>query len=47
MGHMDKEQAVFEQLSLSDFKMWSSIALKAFNNYTIIMTNKSNNIRIS
>ena len=25
---MDKEQAVFEQLTLSDFKKWSSTALK-------------------
>ena len=38
MGHFDKEQAVFEQLNLSDFKKWISIALKTFNNYTIIMT---------
>ena len=26
---MDEEQAVFEQLTLSDFKKWSSTALKA------------------
>ena len=26
---MDEEQAVFEQLTLSDFKKWSSAALKA------------------
>ena len=25
---MDEEQAVFEQLTLSDFKKWSSTALK-------------------
>ena len=41
MGRMDKEQAVFEQLTLSDFKKWSSTALKTFNNYTKIMTNNS------
>ena len=28
MGRMDEEQAVFEQLTLSDFKKWSSTALK-------------------
>ena len=33
---MDEEQAVFEQLTLSDFKKWSSTALRAFNNSTII-----------
>ena len=26
---MDEEQAVFEQLTLSEFKNWSSTALKA------------------
>ena len=26
---MDQEQAVFEQLTLSDFRKWSSAALKA------------------
>ena len=26
---MDEEQAVYEQLTLSDFKKWSSTALKA------------------
>ena len=36
---MDKKQAVFEQLSLSDFKTWSSTALKTFNNYNEIITN--------
>ena len=41
MGDMDKEQAVFEQLILSDFKKWSSSALKTFNNYTTAMTNNS------
>ena len=43
---MDGEQAAFEQLTLSDFKKLSSTALKAFNNYTIIMTNNSDKIRI-
>ena len=47
MGCMDKEQAVFEQLTLSNFKKWSSTALKTFNNYTIIMTNNSDKIKIS
>ena len=30
---MDEEEAVFEQLTLNDIKMWSSTALKTFNNY--------------
>ena len=47
---MDGEQAVFELLILSDFKKWSSTVLKTLNNYTIIMTNNTNNsdkIRLS
>ena len=47
MGCVDKGQTVFEQLSLSDFKKWSSIVLKSFNNYAVIMTNNSDKIRIS
>ena len=47
IGRIDKEQAVFEQLTLSDFKKWSFTALKTFNNYTIIKTNNSYKIRIS
>ena len=43
---MGSEQAVFEQLTLRDFKKWISAALKIFNNCTIIMTNNSDNIRI-
>ena len=31
MSHMDEEQVVFEQLILSDFKMWSSAALTHFS----------------
>ena len=38
---MDEEQAVFEQLTRSDFKKWSCTALKTFNNYTIIINNNS------
>ena len=33
---MDEEQAISEQLTLNDFKKWSSIAFKTFNNSTII-----------
>ena len=33
---MDEEQAAFEKLTLRDLKMWSSTALKIFNNYIII-----------
>ena len=36
---MDEEQPVFEQLTLSEFKLSSSAAWKTFNNYNIIMTN--------
>ena len=43
---MDEEQAVFRQLTLSNFKKWSFTALKTFNNSTIIMTNNSGKIRI-
>ena len=43
---MDKEQAVFEQLILSQLKKWSSIELNAFNKYTIILTNDNDKIRI-
>ena len=43
---MDEEQAVFEHLILSNFKKWSSTTLKTFNNYTIIMTDNSDKIRI-
>ena len=42
---MDVE-AEFEQLTLSDFKKWSFAALNTFNNYTMIMTNNSDKIRI-
>ena len=44
---MNKEQAVFEQITLIDFKKWSSSALKSFNNYTITMTNNSDKIGIT
>ena len=44
---MDIEQAVFEQLTLSDFKKLSSSALKTFNNYNTTVTNSSDKIRIS
>ena len=43
MRVMDKEQAVFEHMILSNFKKWRSTTLETFNNYTIIMTK----IRIS
>ena len=44
MGGMDKEQAVLEQLTSSDFKKWSSTTLKTFNYYTIIIINNSDKI---
>ena len=36
---MEKEQAVFEQLTLSDFKKWSSTALKAHSQVETIFEN--------
>ena len=47
MSSMDEEPAVFEQLILYEIKLWSSISLKTFNNYSIIKTNINNNIRTS
>ena len=48
MGRMDEEKAIFERTA--NFK-WlqevGSTALKIFKNYTLIMSNSSNNIRIS
>ena len=44
---MDEEQAIFDQLTLSNFKKWSSTLLKTFNNSTIIMANDSGKVRIS
>ena len=41
---MNKQQAVFEKFTLSNFKKWSSTALKTLNNYIIIMTNNSDKI---
>ena len=38
---MDKEQAEFEQLTLSGFKKWSFIVLKTFSIYTVIMSYNS------
>ena len=46
LSHVDEEQTVFDHLTLSNFKMWSSIALKASCNYSIRMTNNSDNIKI-
>ena len=46
MSRMVEEQAVFEQLTLNDFKMWKSTVLKTFNNYSITMSNIRRNLRI-
>ena len=43
---MDDPQAVIEQLTLNDFKKWSSTALKTFNNYTVIIIKNSDKIRV-
>ena len=47
MGRMDEEQALFEDLSLRDFKDRSFTAIKTFNNSATIMGNNSDKIRIS
>ena len=47
MGCLNKEQAVFEQLTISDLKEWRSLVLKNFNNYTTTMTSNSEKIIIS
>ena len=47
LRRMTEEQAVFGQSALRDFKIRSSTALNTFNNFRIIMTNISNNIRIA
>ena len=39
MGCMDELQPIFEQSTLSDFKMWRSRALKAVNNHSIVTIN--------
>ena len=44
---VDEEQDVFEQLTLINSKRWGLTALKIFNNYSIIINNKIDNIRIS
>ena len=44
---MDEELTLREQLSLSDFKKWSSTTFKTLNNYTIIIINNSDKTRIS
>ena len=45
MGRIDK--AVFEQLTLSNFKKPSSAALKNFKNYSIMLTHNSGKIKLS
>ena len=47
MRRMDEEKAVFEQLTLNDFKRLSSTALRTVKNSTIIMTSNSGKMRIS
>ena len=44
---MYEEIAAFDQLTLSDFKNWSSAALKTSNKYNIIMTINVHTIKIS
>ena len=46
MARMNEEQDALEQLTLSDFKMWKSFVIKAFNNCSIIIVNNSHSIRI-
>lgn len=44
---MNRMHEMFEQLTSSNIKIWSSTALKTFDNYFIIIPNNSVNIRIS
>ena len=46
MDHMNKEHAVFEQLTLRDFKKWNTLALNKFNSQTLIKMKKGENIII-
>ena len=41
MGRMDEEQTVFEQLTLSDFKKWSSTALRVHCQVRIFLETES------
>ena len=43
---MNEEQDALEQLTLSDFKMWSSSVLKNFTNCSIIMVKNNDSMRI-
>ena len=44
---MDGKQAVFEQLTLSELRSGVPQHWKPSNNYTIMMTNNSDNMKIS
>ena len=44
---MDEKKAVFEQLTLNDFKKLSFTALRTFNKSTMITINNSDKIKIS
>ena len=46
MSRKKKGQVVFEQLTLKDFEMLNSTALKTSKNYSIIVTNNRDNIKI-
>ena len=41
MHHLDEEQAVFEKLPLSDFKKWSTTALKVHSQVETILATES------
>ena len=47
MSLMDEEQTVFRQFAFRKFKTWSSITSKTFNNYSMLMTDNSDNLEIS
>ena len=40
---MNENKGIFEQLTLSNFKIRSATESKTFNNYSIIMTNVTDN----
>ena len=47
MSRVNKMQVILEQITINDVKVWSSKALKTFNNYSVTMTDTNDNIRIS
>lgn len=47
MDLLEDKRAICEEWTLSNFKMWSFIALEDFNNYGTIITNNDESMRKS